>query len=166
MAVSRGVSTFRRPQIGLAGQKFRLFSRRRESVACSKPGYSPQKSGQQDPDPCADDVPETGSSTSSVLKIPTDSGQMCLEGLFSHWRRVLEVHQSPNESVVIFPGCSTRGASNGDAAITVQVESCRLVCVIDATTEGQLEHLKRVLVGHLSRFFPQDASTAFEWVDL
>lgn len=164
--VSRGVLAVRRLQAGFAEQGFRPFSRRRVRAERSQPGRSPESSGRHDPDACGDEGPEVAPSTSSVLQIPTAFSQKYLEGLFSHWKRILEVHHSPNESVVIFPDYLTGGATKGEAAITVRAESGRLVCVIDATTEGQLDHLKRALVGHLSRFFPHDASTAFEWVDL
>lgn len=152
--------------VGVTEKSFGALSRPTVHVVRRNIECAPKKPGRQCLDQCDDLASYAEPSTSSVLSVRTYYRNKDLEVIFVHWKCNLDVLHATNEIIVTFPGYLTRGAADGDAVITARVEAGRLVCVIDATTERQLEQLKRLLVRQMSRFLRHDASAAVKWVDL
>lgn len=110
--------------------------------------------------------PEEYPPTSSIVRVPTVNSRRYLQQLCNHWNRFLEVHSSSNQGMIVYPRVTSRGNWAGEALITIKSESDMLVCLVDATAQGQLEELKRMLVGHIDRFASHEAPLIFEWIDL
>jgi uncharacterized protein len=100
---------------------------------------------------------------SATAHVPTKNGSKCLQQLCKHWSHNLTVEFDGTRGTVTFPR-DARGADwPGDAVATMTARDTGLDCRIDASSDGQLEGLKKVLASHLDRFAFREAPLVFRW---
>ena len=99
----------------------------------------------------------------ATARVPTANGSRYLQQLCKHWSHTLTVVFTADHGTVVFPR-DARGADwPGDATVTFDGEADTLVVRIDASSDGQLVGLKRVVAEHLDRFAFREAPLSFAW---
>ena len=101
--------------------------------------------------------------TTSIAKVPTQSGSRYLQQLCKHWSHSLQVEFNAERGTIIFPK-DARGATwSADALVTMEAQAETLDVTIDASSPEHLESMKGVVARHLDRFAFREAPLTFEW---
>jgi hypothetical protein len=101
--------------------------------------------------------------STSIAKVPTESGSRYLQQLCKHWSHSLKVEFTAERGTIVFPR-DARGATwTADALVTMEAQPETLDVTIEASSAEHLDSLKGVVARHLDRFAFREAPLTFNW---
>ncbi|MCW3796492.1 DUF2218 domain-containing protein [Sphingomonas sp. BN140010] len=95
--------------------------------------------------------------------VPTANASRYLQQLCKHWSHNLEVVFTPGEGKIVFPRMAFGKSYPEDASVTLRAGDTALESVVIASTEEQLEGVKKAVASHLDRFAFREAPLSFDW---
>jgi uncharacterized protein len=101
----------------------------------------------------------------ATARIPTAHASKYIQQVCKHWEHNLPVRFDAAHGEIIFAK-DARGADwPADALVTFDAESDTLVCIINASAEGQRNGLKGAIERHIDRFAFREVPLAYNWAD-
>ena len=101
----------------------------------------------------------------ATARIPTASASKYLQQVCKHWEHNLPVTFDSAHGQITFAR-DARGADwPADAIVTLDAEDGILVCMINASAEGQRDGLKGALERHIDRFAFREVPLTYNWTN-